>query len=70
MLSFLWVGKMERLFVLLIDCCDRHVLLTSSEVVLVALPPALLVEAQLLCEKAINQYQARSLFGGAQRIRH
>jgi E3 ubiquitin-protein ligase HUWE1 len=46
------------------------VLLTSSEVVLVALPPALLVEAQLLCEKAINQYQARSLFGGAQRIRH
>ncbi len=61
---------MERIFALLIDCCDWQVLLTSSEAVLAALPPALLAEAQLLRERAINQYQARSLFGGAQRIRH
>jgi E3 ubiquitin-protein ligase HUWE1 len=67
---FLWVGEMERIFALLIDCCDQQVLLTSSEAVLAALPPALLAEAQLLRERAINQYQARSLFGGAQRIRH
>jgi hypothetical protein len=61
---------MERIFALLIECCDWQVLLTSSEAVLAALPPALLAEAQLLRERAINQYQARSLFGGAHRIRH
>lgn len=48
-----------------------QVLLTSSEAVLAALPPALLAEAQLLRERAMNQYQARGLFGGAtHRITH
>ncbi|CAM6105472.1 unnamed protein product [Calypogeia fissa] len=42
----------------------EEVLLTSSEAVLAALPPALLAEAQLLRERAMNQYQARGLFGG------
>jgi hypothetical protein len=46
------------------------VLLTSSDAVLAALPPALLAEAQLLRERAMSQYQARGLFGGAHRIRH
>lgn len=45
--------------------------MTSSEAVLAALPPALLAEAQLLRERAMNQYQARGLFGGAaHRIAH
>lgn len=45
--------------------------MTSSEAVLAALPPALLAEAQLLRERAMNQYQARGLFGGAtHRITH
>jgi E3 ubiquitin-protein ligase HUWE1 len=49
----------------------EEVLLTSSEAVLAALPPALLAEAQLLRERAMNQYQARGLFGGAtHRITH
>lgn len=46
----------------------EEVLLTSSEQVLAALPPSLLAEAQLLRERAMNQYQARGLFGGANRI--
>lgn len=46
-----------------------QVLLTSSEAVLAALPPALLAEAQLLRERAVNQYQARGHFGG-HRIGH
>lgn len=42
-----------------------QVLLTSSEAVLAALPPALLAEAHLLRERAaMTQYQARGLFGG------
>lgn len=45
-----------------------QVLLTSSDAVLDALPPALLAEARLLRERAMNQYQARGLFGGAHRI--
>lgn len=46
-------------------------LLTSSDAVLNALPPALLAEANLLRERALNQYQARGLFGGAaHRITH
>ncbi|XP_024379829.1 E3 ubiquitin-protein ligase UPL1 isoform X3 [Physcomitrium patens] len=49
----------------------EEVLLTSSEAVLAALPPALLAEAQLLRERAMNQYQARGLFGAAtHRITH
>eukprot|EP00271_Cylindrocystis_brebissonii_P000524 TRINITY_DN1063_c0_g2_i1.p1 TRINITY_DN1063_c0_g2~~TRINITY_DN1063_c0_g2_i1.p1 ORF type:complete len:4539 (-),score=961.90 TRINITY_DN1063_c0_g2_i1:519-13235(-) len=40
----------------------EEVLLTSSEAVLAAFPPALLAEAQLLRERAMHQYQAR---GGA-----
>ncbi|KAJ7561891.1 hypothetical protein O6H91_03G045900 [Diphasiastrum complanatum] len=47
----------------------EEVLLTSSEAVLAALPPALLAEAQLLRERAVShQYQARGLFGGAHRM--
>uniref|UniRef100_A0A7I4AEX4 HECT-type E3 ubiquitin transferase n=1 Tax=Physcomitrium patens TaxID=3218 RepID=A0A7I4AEX4_PHYPA len=49
----------------------EEVLLTSSEAVISALPPALIAEAQLLRERAMNQYQARGLFGGAtHRITH
>ncbi|KAL2630710.1 hypothetical protein R1flu_015396 [Riccia fluitans] len=46
----------------------EEVLLTSSESVLAALPPALLAEAQLLRERAMNQYQARGLRFGGHRI--
>ncbi|KAJ7557451.1 hypothetical protein O6H91_05G127400 [Diphasiastrum complanatum] len=46
----------------------EEVLLTSSEAVLAALPPALLAEAQLLRERVSHQFQARSLFGGAHRL--
>ncbi|BFI34167.1 E3 ubiquitin-protein ligase HUWE1 [Marchantia polymorpha subsp. ruderalis] len=42
----------------------EEVLLTSSESVLAALPPALIAEAQLLRERALSQYQSRGLFGG------
>ena len=45
-----------------------QVLLTSSEAVLAALSPALLAEAQMLRERAMNEYQARSLFGGGHRL--
>eukprot|EP00850_Spirogloea_muscicola_P009963 SM000057S18393 [mRNA] locus=s57:350840:368215:- [translate_table: standard] len=40
----------------------EEVLLTSSEAVLAALPPALLAEAQLLRERAMSQYQRQGLF--------
>lgn len=46
----------------------EEVLLTSSEAVLAALSPALLAEAQMLRERAMNEYQARSLFGGGHRL--
>ncbi|KAL3688671.1 hypothetical protein R1sor_014980 [Riccia sorocarpa] len=42
----------------------EEVLLTSDTDILNALPPALLAEANLLRERAMNQYQARGLFGG------
>eukprot|EP00252_Welwitschia_mirabilis_P007759 TRINITY_DN1943_c0_g1_i1.p1 TRINITY_DN1943_c0_g1~~TRINITY_DN1943_c0_g1_i1.p1 ORF type:complete len:3671 (+),score=717.88 TRINITY_DN1943_c0_g1_i1:355-11367(+) len=41
----------------------EEVLLTSSEAVLAALSPALLAEAQMLRERAMNQYHSRSFFG-------
>lgn len=47
--------------------CEQ-VLLTSSDQVLAALPPSLLAEAQLLRERAMNQYQSRGLFTGANRF--
>lgn len=40
-----------------------EVLLTFSKSFLTALSPALLTEAQMLRERAMNEYQARSLFG-------
>jgi len=48
---------------------DVQVLLTSSEAVLSALPSALLAEAQMLRDRAVSHYHARSsLFGGSQRL--
>ncbi|KAH7291322.1 hypothetical protein KP509_29G011900 [Ceratopteris richardii] len=41
----------------------EEVLLTASEPVLNALPPALLAEARLLRERAMTQLQARTIFG-------
>lgn len=43
-------------------------LLTSSEAVLSALPSPLLAEAQLLRDRAMSHYQARSLFGSSHRL--
>ncbi|XP_022735674.1 E3 ubiquitin-protein ligase UPL1-like isoform X2 [Durio zibethinus] len=46
----------------------EEVLLTSSEAVLSALPSSLLAEAQMLRDRAMSHYQARSLFGGSHRL--
>ncbi|BFG33550.1 hypothetical protein CerSpe_198240 [Prunus speciosa] len=46
----------------------EEVLLTSSEAVLSALPSPLLAEAQMLRDRAMSHYQARSLFGSSHRI--
>ncbi|PPR89007.1 hypothetical protein GOBAR_AA31676 [Gossypium barbadense] len=46
----------------------EEVLLTSSEAVLSALPSPLLAEAQMLRDRAMSHYQARSLFGGSHRL--
>ncbi|KAH9607668.1 hypothetical protein KSS87_011637, partial [Heliosperma pusillum] len=48
----------------------EEVLLTSSEAVLSALPSPLLAEAQMLRDRAMSHYQARSLFGGSHRLSH
>lgn len=45
-----------------------QVLLTSSEAVLSALPSPLLAEAQMLRDRAMSHYQARSLFGSSHRL--
>lgn len=45
-----------------------QVLLTSSEAVLSALPSPLLAEAQMLRDRAMSHYQARSLFGSSHRM--
>uniref|UniRef100_A0A2P2M8T8 HECT-type E3 ubiquitin transferase n=1 Tax=Rhizophora mucronata TaxID=61149 RepID=A0A2P2M8T8_RHIMU len=45
----------------------EEVLLTSSEAVLSALPSPLLAEAQMLRDRAVSHYQARSLFGSNHR---
>lgn len=49
-------------------CGVCQVLLTSSEAVLSALPSTLLAEAQMLRDRAMSHYQARSLFGGSHRL--
>ncbi|GAA0160727.1 ubiquitin-protein ligase [Lithospermum erythrorhizon] len=46
----------------------EEVLLTSSEAVLSALPSPLLAEAQMLRDRAMSHYQARSLFGSRHRL--
>ncbi|XP_050371147.1 E3 ubiquitin-protein ligase UPL1 isoform X2 [Argentina anserina] len=46
----------------------EEVLLTSSEAVLSALPSPLLAEAQMLRDRAMSHYQARSLFGSSHRL--
>ncbi|KEH31409.1 E3 ubiquitin-protein ligase UPL1-like protein [Medicago truncatula] len=46
----------------------EEVLLTSSEAVLSALPSTLLAEAQILRDRAMSHYQARSLFGSSHRL--
>ncbi|XP_076889696.1 E3 ubiquitin-protein ligase UPL1-like [Bidens hawaiensis] len=46
----------------------EEVLLTSSEAVLSALPSPLLAEAQMLRDRAMSHYQARSLFGNNHRL--
>ncbi|CAH2033422.1 unnamed protein product [Thlaspi arvense] len=46
----------------------EEVLLTSSEAVLAALPPPLIAEAQMLRDRAMSHYQARSLFGSSHRL--
>ncbi|KAI4297837.1 hypothetical protein L6164_037702 [Bauhinia variegata] len=46
----------------------EEVLLTSSETVLSALPSPLLAEAQMLRDRAMSHYQARSLFGSNHRL--
>ncbi|ONK82067.1 uncharacterized protein A4U43_C01F35780 [Asparagus officinalis] len=47
----------------------EEVLLTSSDAVLSALPSSLLAEAQMLRDRAVSHYHARSsLFGGSHRL--
>ncbi|CAA7050793.1 unnamed protein product [Microthlaspi erraticum] len=46
----------------------EEVLLTCSEAVLAALPSPLLAEAQMLRDRAMSHYQARSLFGNSHRL--
>ncbi|KAH7427928.1 hypothetical protein KP509_10G067500 [Ceratopteris richardii] len=46
----------------------EEVLLTSSDQFLSTLFPSLLAEAQLLRERAMNQYQGSGLFGGSNRF--
>ncbi|KAL4185741.1 hypothetical protein AMTRI_Chr10g7440 [Amborella trichopoda] len=46
----------------------EEVLLTSSEAVLSGLPSPLLVEAQMLRDRAMSHYQARSIFGSSHRL--
>lgn len=46
----------------------EEVLLTSSEAVLSALPSPLLAEAQMLRDRAMSHYQARSIFGSSHRL--
>ncbi|XP_057982343.1 E3 ubiquitin-protein ligase UPL1-like isoform X2 [Malania oleifera] len=46
----------------------EEVLLTSSEAVLSALPSPLLAEAQMLRDRAMSHYQARSIFGNGHRF--
>ncbi|ESQ29880.1 hypothetical protein EUTSA_v10011172mg [Eutrema salsugineum] len=46
----------------------EEVLLTSSEAVLAALPSSLIAEAQMLRDRAMSHYQARSLFGSSHRL--
>ncbi|GAB2258516.1 hypothetical protein Droror1_Dr00014676 [Drosera rotundifolia] len=46
----------------------EEVLLTSSEAVLSALPSSLLAEAQMLRDRAMSHYDARSLFGTSHRL--
>ncbi|KAL0306245.1 UNVERIFIED_CONTAM: E3 ubiquitin-protein ligase UPL1 [Sesamum radiatum] len=46
----------------------EEVLLTSSEALLSALPSPLLAEAQMLRDRAMSHYHARSLFGSSQRL--
>lgn len=46
----------------------HQVLLTSSEALLSALPSPLLAEAQMLRDRAMSHYHARSLFGSTQRL--
>ncbi|KAM1806044.1 hypothetical protein ACFX11_029236 [Malus domestica] len=46
----------------------EEVLLTSSEAVLSGLPSPLLAEAQMLRDRAMSHYQARSLFGTSHRL--
>ncbi|KAK6934616.1 HUWE1/Rev1, ubiquitin binding region [Dillenia turbinata] len=48
----------------------EEVLLTSSDAVLSALPSPLLAEAQMLRDRAMSHYQARSLFGSSHRLSH
>lgn len=42
--------------------------MTSSEAVLSALPSPLLAEAQMLRDRAMSHYQARSIFGSSHRL--
>ena len=42
--------------------------MTSSEAVLSALPSPLIAEAQMLRDRAMSHYQARSLFGTSHRL--
>ncbi|KAF5728469.1 E3 ubiquitin-protein ligase UPL1 isoform X1 [Tripterygium wilfordii] len=46
----------------------EEVLLTSSEAVLSALPSPLLAEAQMLRDRAMSHYHARSIFGSSHRL--
>ncbi|XAR67356.1 Ubiquitin--protein ligase [Bertholletia excelsa] len=46
----------------------EEVLLTSSDAVLSALPSSLLAEAQMLRDRAMSHYQARSIFGSSHRL--
>lgn len=42
--------------------------MTSSDAVLSGLPSPLLAEAQMLRDRAMSHYQARSIFGGSHRL--
>lgn len=66
--TLFFVALLNHINLCILFFFGTQVLLTSSEAVLNALPSPLLAEAQMLRDRAMSHYQARSLFGGNHRL--